>query len=303
MSSTIRVGTRASALARTQTETVTTALIDRGLDVTVVPMTSAGDRSTASLSSLGGTGVFAAALRSALLEGQCDAVVHSLKDLPTAPHPGLRIAATPARGNPADALCARDGLTLRTLPAGAVVGTGSPRRAAQLRLSRRDLQVRDIRGNIDTRLGFVTSGELDAVVLAAAGLHRIDRADAITDLLPVDVWPGAPGQGALAVEVRDGADAGLLSALAEIHDEHTWAAVSAERALLATLEAGCAAPVGAHARVEGGVLVLAGAAYHPEGRTFYSAQARGDLADADVLGGEVAQVLLQSGADAWLGTS
>src|SRR5699024_824145 len=276
----IRVGTRASNLAQTQTGTVVDALAETGLAVQTVPMTSDGDRTRASLASLGGTGVFAANLRRALLAGECDAVVHSLKDLPTTPHPGLRIAATPAREDPRDALCARDGLTLATLPEGARVGTGSPRRAAQLRTRRPDLQVSDIRGNVETRLGFVTSGELDAVVLAAAGLHRVDRAEAITEYLDLADWPTAPGQGVLAVEVREEEDhADLLTALEQVHDPAAWAAVTAERAVLAALEAGCAAPVAAHGTVgtpppgssprsagaaaRAGRLSLHAAAYHP----------------------------------------
>src|SRR5699024_8757631 len=162
----VRVGTRASNLAQTQTATVVDALAATGLQVRTVPMTSDGDRTRASLASLGGTGVFAANLRRALLAGACDAVVPARKDRRTTPHQGLRVAAPPAREEPRDVLCARDGLTRATLPEGARVGTGPRRRAAQLRTRRSDLQVADIRGNVETRLGFVTAGELDAVVLA-----------------------------------------------------------------------------------------------------------------------------------------
>src|SRR5690606_11375070 len=186
----------------TQTTTVADALAAAsGREVELVRIRTEGDRSSASLSSLGGTGVFASALREALLAGECDLVVHSLKDLPTALAPGLRIGAVPKRADARDALVARDGLTLATLPEGASVGTGSPRRVAQLRARRPDLDVRDIRGNIDTRIGFVTSGELDAVVLAAAGLGRVDRLDVVTDFFALEEHPSAPGQGAPAIEM------------------------------------------------------------------------------------------------------
>ncbi|HEY5320760.1 MAG TPA: hydroxymethylbilane synthase, partial [Galbitalea sp.] len=198
-----RIGTRGSALALAQTRTVAAALTKTGLTVELVTVTTAGDTSTASLASLGGTGVFASALRDALLDGRCDAIVHSLKDLPTQPHPGLVVAAIPKREDARDALCARDGLTLDTLPAGARVGTGSPRRRAQLLSRRGDLEVVDIRGNVDTRLGRV-GVDLDAVILAAAGLSRLGRLDAVTEFLDIDSWPTAPGQGAVAIEVRAG---------------------------------------------------------------------------------------------------
>ncbi|MDI2098351.1 hydroxymethylbilane synthase [Ruicaihuangia caeni] len=246
---TIRVGTRASALAMAQTRaTVEVLQTMTGAAAELVPIVSEGDRTTASLASLGGTGVFAAALRTALLEGRCDAVVHSLKDLPTTPLDGLVIAATPRREDARDALCARDGLTLDTLPAGARVGTGSPRRRAQLLARRPDLQVLDIRGNVDSRLGRVQSGDLDAVVLSLAGLNRLGRADAVTEAFPLEAWPTAPGQGSLALEVRAG-DEALVSALDDVVTRLT---VDTERGVLARLEAGCAAPVGVVARVSGG---------------------------------------------------
>lgn len=310
----LRVGTRASNLAQTQTATVVDALTAAGLQVQTVAMTSDGDRTRASLASLGGTGVFAANLRRALLAGDCDAVVHSLKDLPTTPHPGLRIAATPAREDARDVLCARDGLTVATLPEGARVGTGSPRRGAQLRTQRPDLQVVDIRGNVQTRLGYVTSGELDAVVLAAAGLHRVELTEAITEYLPLAEWPAAPGQGVLAVEVREGEDRDdLLAGLAAIHDEAAWTAATAERAVLARLEAGCAAPVAAHARLAGaaaadapgdgslpGPLHLQAAAYHPTDVQTLRADGTASLENATALGHRLAEELLAAGAGDWI---
>lgn len=255
---TLRIGTRGSALAVAQTGTVARAL--KG-DVEIVTITTEGDRSTESLASLGGTGVFATALRNSLLAGDVDVVVHSLKDLPTAPEPGLVVAAIPKRLDPRDALCARDSLTMDTLPEGARVGTGSPRRVAQLRARRPDIEVVDIRGNVDTRLGTVASGELDAVILAAAGLERLGRLDAVTEFLGIDGWPTAPGQGALAVEVRAG-DEKLVSAL---DHRTTRIIVEAERRTLALLEAGCSAPVGAHALIDDGMLFLSARVYAADG--------------------------------------
>jgi len=257
----IRIGTRGSALALTQTRGVASALEARtGHSVDLVVVATEGDRSTASLASLGGTGVFASALRDSLLAGDCDAVVHSLKDLPTTAHAGLVIAAIPKRADARDALCARDGLTLDALPAGARVGTGSPRRQAQLRSRRADLEVVDVRGNVDTRLGRVGK-DLDAVVLSAAGLERLGRLDAVTEFLGIDGWPTAPGQGALAIETRIG-DEELVRSL-----EHptTRILVEAERLVLAILEAGCSAPIAAHAFIEDGLMFLSGRVYRPDG--------------------------------------
>ena len=259
--SVVRIGTRGSALALAQTQTVANALTARGATVEIVTVTTHGDTSTESLSEIGGTGVFASALREALLASECDVVVHSLKDLPTGPVDGLVIGAVPKRVDARDALIARDALTLDTLPAGARVGTGSPRRAAQLLSRRPDITVIDIRGNVDTRLGKVASGELDAVVLAAAGLERLGRLEDATELLSLDGWPTAPGQGALALEVRVG-DEKLVSAL-----EHrpTRTMVDAERAVLAILEAGCAAPIAARAFTGDGMLFLDARVYSTDG--------------------------------------
>lgn len=257
----IRIGTRGSALAMAQTGTVGRALSAKsGTPVELVPISTEGDRSKESLASLGGTGVFASALREALLAGECDTIVHSLKDLPTAPHPGLVIAAITKREDARDALCARDGLTLATLPEGARVGTGSPRRQAQLRALRPDVEVVDIRGNIDSRLKRV-GVDLDAVILAAAGLGRLGRLDAITEYLSIDSWPSAPGQGALALEVRVG-DERLVSAL---DHKSTRLIVEAERRVLGVLEAGCAAPIGANALVDDGLLFLSARVYSIDG--------------------------------------
>jgi hydroxymethylbilane synthase len=223
-----------------------------GRAVELVEITTYGDTSKAHLAQIGGTGVFVSALRDALYTGWIDFAVHSLKDLPTAEPDGLVLAAVPAREDPRDALVARDGLAFEALAAskkGARIGTGSPRRAAQLnhwaRSLRLEIETVPVRGNVDTRIGYVASGELDAVVLAAAGLNRLGRLGEATQLIPVDVVLPAPGQGALAVECPAADRAGLTAVLAELDDPFTRAAVTAERALLAALEAGCSAPVGA----------------------------------------------------------
>ncbi len=245
---TLRLGTRRSALAVTQSTLVANALRARGHDVELVELSTFGDESTRALTSIGGTGVFAATIRRALLAGEIDLAVHSLKDLPTTPEPGLVVAALPPRDDPRDVLVARDGLTLGELPHGAAVGTGSPRREAQINALGLGLDVTPVRGNVDTRLRFVRSGGLDAVVLARAGLARLDRLDEVTETLdPLQVLP-APGQGALAIECRaDRAD--VVAAVTDLDDADTRICVTAERALLAALEAGCTAPVGALAEV------------------------------------------------------
>ncbi|MFF4582845.1 hydroxymethylbilane synthase [Streptomyces sp. NPDC001389] len=245
----LRLGTRRSKLAMSQSGHVAEAVrAVTGRPVELVEITTYGDVSRENLAQIGGTGVFVTALRDALARGEVDFAVHSLKDLPTTQPDELVIAAMPKREDPRDALVARDGLTFEQLPDGARVGTGSPRRMAQLHAYAKGLGRRiecvAIRGNVDTRIGFVRDGELDAVVLAAAGLNRIGRGDEATDLLSVDNVLPAPGQGALAVECL-ASDAELIAALGQLDDPHTRAAVTAERALLAALEAGCSAPVGA----------------------------------------------------------
>lgn len=263
---TLRIGTRGSALALAQTGVMAAAIAKAsGLEVEIVPIATEGDHSKESLSSLGGTGVFASALREALLAEECDLVVHSLKDLPTASYPGLRLGAIPKRADARDILHARDGLKLDTLPAGARIGTGSPRRAAQLRGYRPDTEVVDIRGNVDTRLRKVTDGELDAVVLAAAGLGRLGRLDAVSEYFELGRWATAPGQGALAIETRESYSTPFAAMLKMIDHGPTRLAVLAERAVLARLEAGCAAPIGATAVIDGELLFLTATVYAPDG--------------------------------------
>jgi hydroxymethylbilane synthase len=298
----VKIGTRGSALALAQTTTVARALEKGGVTVELVTISTEGDTSKASLASLGGSGVFASALRDALLDGRVDAIVHSLKDLPTAQFEGLSIAAIPKREDARDALCARDGLTLDTLPEGARVGTGSPRRRAQLLSRRPDLQVVDIRGNVDTRLGKVGSSEgegreeLDAVVLAAAGLSRLGRLDAVTEFFGIDGWPTAPGQGAVAIEVR----AGEEKLVAALDHKATRTIVEAEREVLALLEAGCAAPVGANAFVDDGLLFLSARVYSLDGGERLTSSHALYLSDVKQPGSElaarVARELLDAGA-------
>ncbi|MGY1584808.1 hydroxymethylbilane synthase [Streptomyces sp. MN13] len=245
----LRLGTRRSKLAMAQSGQVADAVSQvTGRPVELVEITTYGDVSRESLAQIGGTGVFVTALRDALLRGEVDFAVHSLKDLPTAQPEELVIAAVPVREDPRDVIVAKDALKFTDLPRGARIGTGSPRRMAQLNAYARahglDIECVAIRGNVDTRIGFVRNGELDAVVLAAAGMNRIGRSEEVTDFLSVDTVLPAPGQGALAIEcTADNAD--LIAALAELDDPHTRAAVTAERSLLAALEAGCSAPVGA----------------------------------------------------------
>ena len=291
----MRIGTRGSALALAQTNTAADALRKQGAEVEVVTITTEGDTSKASLASLGGTGVFASALREALLDGRVDVVVHSLKDLPTAQPVGLVIGAIPKREDARDALCARDGLTLDTLPVGAKVGTGSPRRKAQLLARRPDLEVVDIRGNVDTRLGKV-GVDLDAVILAAAGLNRLGRAEAITEFLEIAGWPTAPGQGAVAIEVRAG-DEKLVE---KLNHKTTRIVVEAERELLGLLEAGCAAPIGANAFVDDGLLFLSGRVYSLDGSQRLTSSHALYLSDVKNPGSDLAQrvsrELLDAGA-------
>ncbi|WP_340376966.1 hydroxymethylbilane synthase [Streptomyces sp. SS7] len=245
----LRLGTRRSKLAMAQSGQVADAVRRvTGRPVELVEITTYGDVSREHLAQIGGTGVFVAALRDALLKGEVDFAVHSLKDLPTTQPEELVLAAVPVREDPRDVLVARDALKFTDLPRGSRIGTGSPRRMAQLNAYARahglDIETVPIRGNVDTRLGYVKGGELDAVVLAAAGLSRMGRIDEVTDFLSIDTVLPAPGQGALAIECA-AHDADLIAALGALDDPFTRVAVSAERSLLAALEAGCSAPVGA----------------------------------------------------------
>jgi hydroxymethylbilane synthase len=252
----LRLGSRRSPMAVAQSGDVARLITARtGRPVEIVGVTTLGDVSREHVAQIGGTGVFVSALRESLLHGEVDLAVHSLKDLPTGPADGITLAALPARDDPRDALVGRDGAKLADLPAGARVGTGSPRRAAQLAVLRADVICVPIRGNANTRLAKVRDGELDAVVLAYAGLARIGQTELVSQIFEPDDMLPAPGQGALAVECRAG-DTGLTELLATIDHAATRAAVTAERGLLAALEAGCSAPVGAYAANSAGRLHL-----------------------------------------------
>jgi len=248
----LRLGSRRSPMAISQSGEAARLITARtGRQVEIVGVTTLGDVSREQLTQIGGTGVFVSALRESLLRREVDFAVHSLKDLPTGDAPGITVAAIPARDDPRDALVGRDGAKLADLPPGARIGTGSPRRAAQLSLLRSDLTCVPIRGNANTRLAKVRDGELDAVVLAYAGLARIGRTDEVSEIFEPDDMVPAPGQGALAIECRAD-DAELVALLATIDHAATRATVTAERSLLAALEAGCSAPVGAYATIQPG---------------------------------------------------
>ncbi|TCP53106.1 hydroxymethylbilane synthase [Tamaricihabitans halophyticus] len=321
MNRSIRIGTRSSTLALTQTNLVVQRLEQAGVDVEVVTVSTPGDQSSAPITEIG-VGVFTSALREAVVSGEVDVAVHSYKDLPTAPDVRLSLAAVPERADPRDALIARDGLTLGELPTGSTVGTGSPRRTSQLEALGLGLNIVGLRGNVETRIRKVTDGQLDAIVLAKAGLDRINRSEVITEVLdPIQMLP-APAQGALAVECRvDDVDIEhLLRSL--VDDEATRAAVCAERAMLAALEAGCSAPVGALADVvedlvedeTGETQVVqrlslrgvaaaefAGTSGAASSVEVLRASATGDLTAAEQLGRALAAELLDLGAGALSG--
>ena len=302
--STLRLGTRGSALARTQSQAVADAITAAtGTPVELVHIVTEGDRSSAAIAQLGGTGVFVAAIRRALLEGSIDIAVHSYKDLPTAAEPGLIIAAVPGREDPRDALVARDGLTLGELPSGSRIGTGAPRRVAQLRALGLGLDVVPIRGTVDTRLARVAGvgeqGDLDAVVLARAGLARLGRVGLVTETLdPLQVLP-APAQGALAVECRT-SDARTRELLGRLEDATVRACVMAERSTLAALEAGCSAPVAAYAELaegeSGPELFLRASVTAIDGSDAVRGSIAGPLPEAAALGRALATELLDRGA-------
>jgi hydroxymethylbilane synthase len=311
---TLRLGTRGSALALAQSTAVAQAITAAtGEPVTIVEIVTRGDRSDLPVTQLG-TGVFVTALREAMYAKDVDLAVHSYKDLPTAPSDGLVIAAMPVRDDPRDALVTRDGVPLAQLPPGSRVGTGAPRRIAQLHALGQGLECVPVRGNVDTRLRRLAEGEYDAVVVAAAGLNRLGRADEISEILdPMLVLP-APAQGALAIECRV-ADTNLVELLGCLDDAHTRAAVTAERALLAALEAGCTAPVaalavvaegeptGAAAQPSDGIweIYLRGGVYSLDGGTALRLSATGTLTDAAAVGRRLAAELLAEGADSVLG--
>lgn len=305
----LRVGTRGSALALAQSGRLAGAVVEAvaaiggtgPVDVELVRIRTEGDRNPAALATIGGTGVFVTAVRDALLSGEVDLVVHSFKDLPTTPAPGIDLGAVPLREDPRDALCIRDGLRLADLPAGARIGTGSPRRKAQLLALRPDVEVIAIRGNVDTRLGKVHGGELDAVMLAAAGLRRLGREAEISEVLDLSVFVPAPAQGALAVEYRIDETPWFAPGLAAVDHLASRRAALAERAVLAELEAGCSAPVSAHARYVDDTLQMWTQVTSADGAQVVRASGTAVVHDdlgAETLGRLLARQLLDRGAAA-----
>ncbi|GED98935.1 hydroxymethylbilane synthase [Gordonia crocea] len=299
----LRIGTRGSLLATTQAGHVAQALTDAGHPAELVIIKTQGDKSAAPVTEIG-VGVFTTELRVALRNDEIDVAVHSYKDLPTAPEPDLVIAAVPPREDARDALVSNGNRVLGALPVGATVGTSAPRRVAQLRALGLGLEIRPLRGNLDSRLGKVANGELDAVVVARAGLARIGRTEVIAEAFDPVVLLPAPAQGALAVECRAD-DAQLVSTLATLDDPSSRAAVDAERAVLAALEAGCTAPVGAYAEVveslddDGRIfleLSLRAAVAAVDGSDVIRSSAVGPIEQAAQVGRALAAEMLESGA-------
>lgn len=291
----LRVGTRGSALARAQTRLVTAQLESSGWRVREVVVRTRGDIDHAIPAAQLERGAFVAALERALIDGRVDVAIHSAKDLPTDETEATVIGAFPLRGDPRDALVTRDGTTLAELPTAARVGTGSPRRRAFLLRERSDLEIVPLRGNIDTRLDLVERGEIDAVVLAAAGLDRLGRAAKAERLDPSRMLPAA-GQGALAVQLR--IDSRYATVVRELDDAATRAAVVAERALLRAMGGGCRTPLAALARVDEDELRLSAAALDDRGSTLVAGERRGRVEDAERVGRQLGDELLSAGAAA-----
>lgn len=304
MRSSLTIGSRGSKLALTQTNQVADMICAAvpGAEVEIQVITTKGDVILDKpLAEISGKGLFTEELETALRDGSIDLAVHSLKDLPTDNPDGLTIAASPPRVTPNDALVCTKYASLKDLPAGATVGTSSLRRKAQLLAINPHLDIRDIRGNIDTRMGKVTeSGELDAVILACAGLERIDRADLIAEVISPDLMLPAASQGVLGIQTRAD-DTELIDALATIHDTNTHAEATAERTLLAGLGGGCQVPIGALAKVEGDSLTLNACVCSLDGKTFLRVTLTGSSQEPEALGKQAADDLLGQGAVAIIG--
>ena len=292
----LRLGTRASALARWQANWVAKRLRDSGVAIELVPITTQGDaQQSGPIGALGSPGVFTKEIQRALVDGEIDLAVHSLKDLPTEPVEGLSLAAVPERESVCDVLVSGDGVSLENLPSGSIIGTGSLRRQAQLLHLRDDLVMADIRRNVATRLRRVADGDFAAIVLAEAGLKRLGWADRITQVLPTDVMLPAVGQGALGIEARSD-DAATQAVLARLDHTQSHQTVLAERSLLRTIQGGCLAPVGAWGRIEQGSLRLSAVVLSPDGKTRLTHESNAPVSEAEALGREVAEVLLSRGA-------
>lgn len=296
----LRLGTRASKLARWQAEHIADRLQEHGARVEIVLLRTQGDaQQSGPIAAIGTQGVFTKELQRALLDCQIDLAVHSMKDLPTERVDGLAVSAVPAREDCHDALvgpaAASSAISLDDLPQGAHVGTGSARRRSQLLAARPDLKVSGIRGNVDTRLAKLDAGEFDAIVLAAAGLRRLGLEDRISQLLPVDVMTPAPAQGALAIECRAN-DQPTLAALRPLEDAAARASVTAERTALRKLEGGCLAAMGAHAQVDGEQLSLRAVVLSEDGSQRVCVEDQAPVYAAVELGTAVATSLLDQGA-------
>ncbi|MGP6174798.1 hydroxymethylbilane synthase [Corynebacterium sp. A21] len=295
---TFKIGTRGSKLATTQAGHMRDALIAAGFDAELEIITTAGDVNMAPVERIG-VGVFTQALRDAMEQGICDIAVHSFKDLPTAADARFHLV-VPVRADSREALIARDGLTLGSLPAGARVGTSAPRRISQLKSHRPDLDIRPLRGNIDTRMGKVAAGELDAVVLAYAGLSRVGMGERATELFEPSVIMPAPAQGALAIECRV-EDTAALAAINILRDADTQIAAVAERVVLNRLEAGCTAPVAAHSVIDGVEITLHAGVFALDGSTRLTATRTGPRDQAVSLAEEIAAELIAAGASEIIG--
>jgi hydroxymethylbilane synthase len=292
-------GTRASRLARRQTELTAAALrsVAPATRLSVKTIATSGDRDRDTpLAELGGAGLFVKELEQALLAGLIDIAVHSMKDLPSAATPGLCVSAVPAREDPRDALVSRERAPLEQLPEGARVGTSSPRRRAQILRRRPDLDVRSLRGNLDTRLRRLDEGAFQAILLAAAGMRRLGLAERITQYMPLDLMLPAAGQGALALQTRAD-DVGLRDLLTPLDDPATHAAVRAEQAFLRGVGGGCHVPVGAHAAVQGTQLTLTACIAAPDGRACVQDHGTGVPAEAEAIGRLLAEALLSRGGE------
>lgn len=292
---TIRLGTRASALARWQADWVAARLMEFGARIELVFIKTGGDGTTTPITQSSGQGLFTKEIQRALLDDRIDLAVHSLKDLPTERIDGLGLAAVPERESPRDAFISNQVTEIERLQSGARVGTGSRRRQSQLLHARPDLAVLDIRGNVETRLQKLDDGEYDAIILAEAGLNRLGLAGRITQLLPPTTMLPAIGQGALGLETRLD-DQTTITAAKRLDDANTHACVRAERALLAALRGGCLAPVGAWGRFEGAQLHLDAVVLSTDGTTRLSASVAGDTSAAVTLGEEAARQLIEQGA-------
>jgi hydroxymethylbilane synthase len=293
----LRIGTRASALARWQAESVRAQLAEIGVKAELEFIRTTGDRdSESSLRTIGGKGVFIKEIEDALLDARVDLAVHSMKDVPTELPPGLVLAAICRRADVRDALVSRASAGFEQLPAGSRVGTSSLRRQAQLRLRRPDLEMLEIRGNVDTRLAKVARGDYDAIVLAKAGLDRLEMSDRITEVLSTDLCLPAAGQGAVGIEAR-GDDAEVLQVLRKLNHADTQIAVEAERTVLAGLEGGCQVPAGVWAREDGRKFVIEACVLAADGSESMRVRRVGMTRDAEDLAGQVAAALLGGGAE------